>query len=295
MSATLKFLHIAAIAIWAAGLVCFPYLVRQRNDMGQDTDLHRLHSMARFFYVVILSPAAFIAIGSGTALIFQQETFTAWFSLKLLLVGLLAALHLITGRYLLRVFDKSSRMPSWRYQALTISTIAVVTGILTVVLIKPQLDVSTSAPEFFAPGRLGDLFSATGSGHSEENHLLSRIDHQTNAVIEDQLAAMPAGQTREDGGEYGERQAVGQHLLWGGEPQAPIGARDGEQRHGCDSMRPATDSVANAGDGQQFSGADERCGYSQPERESRTPNARAQEEWIAEVPVENIDAQRREH
>src|SRR5690606_2575132 len=97
MATLLKFLHIAAISVWAAGLICFPFLNRQLAEVHTRTQRNRLHSMARFFYVIILSPAAFIAIGTGIALIFQQRTFTLWFSIKLLLVGLLAILHLLTG------------------------------------------------------------------------------------------------------------------------------------------------------------------------------------------------------
>ena len=49
--------------------------------------------MTRFVYVEMTSPAAFIAIGSGTALIFLQATFQEWFSLKMVLVGTLVMLH----------------------------------------------------------------------------------------------------------------------------------------------------------------------------------------------------------
>jgi uncharacterized membrane protein len=68
MTELLKFVHIATISVWAAGLVCLPFLFAQRKDVGHEDALHRLHAMVRFLYVVILSPTAFVAIGSGTAL-----------------------------------------------------------------------------------------------------------------------------------------------------------------------------------------------------------------------------------
>ena len=60
--------------------------------------------MTRFVYVGMASPAAFVAIGSGTALIFLQATFQEWFSLKMVLVGAMAMLHVVAGLVLVRLF-----------------------------------------------------------------------------------------------------------------------------------------------------------------------------------------------
>lgn len=155
LASGLKFIHIAMIAIWAAGLICLPFLYRQRSEVGVETDLHRLHAMTRFFYIVILSPAAFVAIGSGTALIFVQQTFEGWFSLKLLFVGALVVIHLLTGLLILKLFEEAGHYPNWRYVAVTAITTAVVTAILIVVSAKPQLDIADLGGEFFEPGWLG--------------------------------------------------------------------------------------------------------------------------------------------
>ena len=50
----------------------------------------------------LTSPAAFVAIASGTALIFLQATFVEWFSLKMVLVGIMAMLHVVAGLVLLQ-------------------------------------------------------------------------------------------------------------------------------------------------------------------------------------------------
>lgn len=292
----LKFVHIAAIALWAAGLICFPFLNRQRNDVGHDADLHRLHSMVRFFYVVILSPAAFVAIGTGTALIFQQQTFTAWFSLKLLLVGVLAAIHLFTGRFVLRLFDKEKRMSSWTYATVTTMTVAVVTAIVTVVLMKPQFDLPAADTELFEPGNLGKrIDDLRGAALLDDIHSLPRIDHQSDTVVEDQLAAVPTGQAREDGGEYRQGETMRQHFLGELQPQPPIRTGDREQCHSGNRVRPATHSIADACNHEQFGRAHEGGGYAQPKREAGTPDTGTQEERIAEVPIENIDSQRGKH
>src|SRR5690606_32333311 len=91
-SVLLKFVHIIAIAGWSAGLICLPFLYVQRRRLRGDA-LHRLHNFTRFFYVALVSPAAFVAVGSGTALIFVQATFEPWFAVKLAFVGIMVIIH----------------------------------------------------------------------------------------------------------------------------------------------------------------------------------------------------------
>ncbi len=152
----LKALHIGAIAIWAAGLICLPFLFRQRGGLEDGQDLHRLHAMVRFFYVVVLSPAAFIAIASGTGLIFLQQTFEVWFSVKLLLVGMLVVAHVLSGLLILKLFEEAGRYPIWRYLLVTATTTVIVTAILFVVSAKPAWDATEFGREWFMPGRLGE-------------------------------------------------------------------------------------------------------------------------------------------
>lgn len=157
MTAFMKFVHIAAIAIWSAGLISMPFLYRQRPGMETDHHLHRMHAMVRFFYVAILSPAAFVAIGSGTALIFLQQTFTAWFSLKLVFVGLLVTVHILSGLVILKLFKEAGHYPAWRYVLVTSATALIVTIILVIVSAKPAIDAGSIMADLFAPGRLGEL------------------------------------------------------------------------------------------------------------------------------------------
>jgi protoporphyrinogen IX oxidase len=154
-----KFIHIAAISIWAGGLVCMPFLYVQRSSVGEDQHLHRMHAMTRFFYVVILSPSAFVAVGSGIALIFLQQTFDAWFSLKLFFVGLLVMVHIVSGLVIIKLFDEAGTYPRWRYVAVTMLTTLVITAILVVVSGKPVIDPGDLYPDFFAPGHLGELLA----------------------------------------------------------------------------------------------------------------------------------------
>lgn len=152
----LKVVHLAAIAIWSGGLICLPGLYVQRAHVPDRQSLHRLQAMVRFLYVAVMSPAAFVAIGSGIALIFLRQTFENWFSLKLALVGVMVMIHILTGLVVIRLFDKGQVYPVWRFVAVTVVTVAVVSAILTVVLAKP--DVPNLLPRAMSePGALGRL------------------------------------------------------------------------------------------------------------------------------------------
>ena len=302
MTATfLKFLHIAAIALWTAGLICLPHLNRQRSEVGEQTDLHRLHSMVRFFYVVILSPAAFVGILTGTALIYVQETFTVWFTLKLALVGALVAVHLRTGHVILRLFDESVRWSPWRHTAMTVLTVTIASGIVLVVLTKPAINARALQTNLFAPGQLRSLFNrdreseSTSTGGESNLPSLAQVNHQADTLTEHELATMPTGNSGEDRSEHRQGEPMRQHLFGTRQPQAPIGPSDRQHRHGCNGVGPTADPLANAFDCEQLHSSEHRSQQSQPERESRAPNSGTQEEGLAEEPIKDVDSQRGEH
>lgn len=159
MTVFLKFAHLAAIALWSAGLIVLPFLFWQRRTLAAGPDLDRLHRMTRYVYVGVTSPAAFIAIGTGTALIFLQSTFQEWFSLKMALVGGMVMLHVVAGLVLVRLFAPSGRFSLPAGVALTGGYLVLISAIIWIVLAKPHIDSNDFAPGLFKPGALGQLFS----------------------------------------------------------------------------------------------------------------------------------------
>ena len=155
MTTSLKFVHLAAIALWSGGLIVLPFLFWQRRTLEAGLDLDRLHRVARFVYVEMTSPAAFVAIGSGTALIFLQTTFVEWFSLKMLLVAAMVMLHVVAGLILARLFSPKGHFGRFSYVALTSAYIVLITAIIWVVLAKPHIDSNQFAAHLFEPGGLG--------------------------------------------------------------------------------------------------------------------------------------------
>ena len=154
MTIFLKFVHLAAIAIWSGGLFVLPFLFQQRQGLVAGPDFDRLHRLARFVYVEATSPAAFVAIASGTALIFAQATFEEWFSLKMLFVGALVMLHVVAGLVLLHLFAPEGHFGRFSSAALTSAYVVVVTAIIWIVLAKPHIDSTRFAAHLFEPGGL---------------------------------------------------------------------------------------------------------------------------------------------
>ncbi len=159
MIETLKFLHIAAIAIWCAGLICLPGLYAQRAHAKEDERLYRLQGFVRFAYIGIISPAAFVSVASGTALVFVAEIFDVWFMVKLAFVGALVVIHVLTGLVIIRLFNDGEVYPAWRFVGVTIITVLVVIAILVIVLAKPRIVVDFLPDLFFTPGALGEALS----------------------------------------------------------------------------------------------------------------------------------------
>lgn len=161
MTVFLKFVHLAAIAIWSAGLIVLPFLYRSRRVTAAGSELERLHRLTRFVYVGMASPAAVIAIASGTALIFLQATFEEWFTLKMALVTAMAMLHVHAGLVLPRLFTTEGRFGTVSYIGLSCAYIALITAIIWVVLAKPEIDSTQFGVDLFRPGALSQVLGAT--------------------------------------------------------------------------------------------------------------------------------------
>jgi putative membrane protein len=153
-----KFVHLSAVALWLGGVLALPLLMVQRSGLEGES-LQRLQRMVRFLYVALASPAAFIAIATGTALIFLRGTFVEWFSLKLVCVGALAALHALIGLRVLSVFEHEGQITKPPAVALTVAASAASLAILWLVLAKPDFDASALAGGLMTPGALGEALA----------------------------------------------------------------------------------------------------------------------------------------
>jgi len=139
----LKLLHIAFLAVWCGGLLALPGLLAReyRTPAGEAEGLGHLwqYRMSRFAYDMIVSPAAVVAIGSGTALLFVTKPLEGWMFVKLVAVAGLVVIHMGIGRVIDRIEAPDLR-PTPLLAVLLLTAAAVFIGlILWLVLQKPAI------------------------------------------------------------------------------------------------------------------------------------------------------------
>jgi putative membrane protein len=139
MTTWLKVIHIVAISFWCAGLLALPSLYVRRSSAQSQRRLLRLHHFTRFIFIVITSPAAFVAVGTGIGLIFLTQAYTAWMVTKLAAVGLLVVVHIWSSHTLIHLFEPGRGFARWRRAVMNMATIAAIVAVLGLVLGKPRL------------------------------------------------------------------------------------------------------------------------------------------------------------
>jgi putative membrane protein len=141
MITAVKFLHIAALAIWCAGLVGLPLVLAKHDADHEQLEYSRLRVLTHRAYTSIFTPAAVIAITMGTALVFMRGVFVPWMFAKLVGVGVLVLLHAWIGHITVTVGERQGNYdPPRALPLLTLSiTASAVIAILLLVLGKPQL------------------------------------------------------------------------------------------------------------------------------------------------------------
>ncbi len=152
----LKAVHISALVIWCGGVLALPGLFGLRSSVTTGPDLWHLQRFIRHAYRGIISPAAFVAVVSGTALVFVQEVFTAWFAAKLAAVGVLTIIHIRFGYIILHLFEEDAPYQRWRKWLSIVITLATIGAILWLVLDKPPFELEPLPLWLTRPGGLRD-------------------------------------------------------------------------------------------------------------------------------------------
>lgn len=138
--AIVKGLHIAAILLWAAGLIALPLLLAQHDSGHGQADYQRIRRFSHYGYTHLLTPAAVTAVAAGTALLFLRDLFMPWMFAKLVLVGALVTLHAWIGNLVVRMGEHANRRQPSPILPLVLLAIVLCGGIFFVVLAKPDHD-----------------------------------------------------------------------------------------------------------------------------------------------------------
>ena len=135
--AWLKGAHILTLALWAGGLFALLVLLALQPNAGVGDAYQRMRSMSRFAYVALISPAAILAIISGSALLALADIQGSWLPLKLTGVAGMALFHVFCGHLLSELrFEPEAYRPAL-LQALIVVPLVLVPGVLWIILSRP--------------------------------------------------------------------------------------------------------------------------------------------------------------
>jgi protoporphyrinogen IX oxidase len=134
-----KALHVMAFALWCAGLFALPLMLARHDPAIGQADYARVRRATHYGYTLVATPAAVIAIVSGTLLIFLRGVFVPWLFAKLVFVALLVAFHGWVGHILVAVAEKEGSHTSPEPLVPLLLLLVPILAILILVLGKPEL------------------------------------------------------------------------------------------------------------------------------------------------------------
>lgn len=150
----LKFIHICGVAIWVAGLIYLAALLVGHSTVRDQQDFARIRMASRFAYMGLVSPAGFIAVAAGSALLFVGDALHPWMFAKLAAVAVLAVAHVQYAYVLTHLAEEGAQQPTLRIRIIVIAVGAAACAIFYLVLAKPALN-SDILPEWLSePGFL---------------------------------------------------------------------------------------------------------------------------------------------
>lgn len=300
----LKAAHIAFLSLWAGGLVALPALIGPRTEADAGEHARRLR-VTRLAFEIVVSPAAVFTIATGTALVFVASWETPWLAVKLTFVGGMGLLHMLVGRGLARRTARLEPGPAGR-AAITIAALALISAVLGFVLGKPEIGeevfpafLRDGRPDGFLdgvvpPGLVSRLVADIAAAGALLPVLLRRDDAE--AVLEHELAAVPAGEAHEHQLNEGQQQPPGQHRRDGvAHPVRPAQRQHAHERHRDDPVRPAGGATARTGHEHHLAESRERGGAAHHEGRAGAPEPGPGEEGVERPPEGRVRAGDPEH
>lgn len=137
----IKILHIVALVCWCGTLLYLPAMIAQSARVTSDAPAFAIDApfMPRFLYNSIATPAALVAIISGTLLFLLNNIVSSWLVLKLLAVAVMIAAHGACALLLVRL--QKGHHGGVRPMALVTSMVAGLSmlAVVGLVLAKPEL------------------------------------------------------------------------------------------------------------------------------------------------------------
>ncbi|MGV3492502.1 MAG: CopD family protein [Ramlibacter sp.] len=137
----IKFVHLAALLAWCACLLALPALLALFPLAEGRVARRRVRAAVRFVFIALASPAAVLAVASGTALVHLTQAYAPWFFAKLTLVAAMVLFHAGCGKLVLVLRERPRSCPPGLLLATAGVPLALILGVLWLVLAQPALDL----------------------------------------------------------------------------------------------------------------------------------------------------------
>lgn len=164
MIALFKAAHVIGLVVWCGGLIALPIIIQAygRTDNARtQSGYSELRLLTHRGYVELATPAAVIAIGAGTALLFLAEVRDHWMIAKLAAVAALAICHAWIGHMVSMTGEHNGNYRIPTPVPVLIGAVGLIGVVLWLVLAKPDLaPFASQLPDWLLQPRGRDLPSS---------------------------------------------------------------------------------------------------------------------------------------
>jgi protoporphyrinogen IX oxidase len=134
----LKLLHITAVVLWCGALLYLPAAIAAASGTGPAAVFERPgQRVLRSLFTLVVTPAALVAIASGTAIFVLHGPLASWLIVKLAAVGLLVLGHAACGLLILRAERGEAAYLRTLSGLVAVSSLTWLAAIAGLVLMKP--------------------------------------------------------------------------------------------------------------------------------------------------------------
>ena len=133
----LKLLHIGAVIVWCGALLYLPAVMASVAAPAPGAAVAVQRQWPRKIFIGLATPAALLAIGSGTLIFVELGLLAPWLMFKLAGVGLLVLAHGVCGLLVLRAERGEHGGVRVASHVVVVVVVAALMGIAWLVLRKP--------------------------------------------------------------------------------------------------------------------------------------------------------------
>ena len=142
MIALVKAMHVIGLVVWCAGLIALPIIIQTYGRAARvrtQTGYSEFRLLTHRSYVELVTPAAVIAVGAGTALMFLEEVRDPWMMAKLAAVAGMGLCHAWIEHMVTMTGEENGRYQLPTPIPALLGAIGLMGVVLWLVLAKPDL------------------------------------------------------------------------------------------------------------------------------------------------------------